>query len=67
MARRMFAVVDVVALLRHWQAGDNVLQMARAEAAGTAWNTPPEARLSRRLCCLRVTGLLELTFAPRVP
>src|SRR5665647_2816987 len=30
MARRMFAVVDVVKLLRHWQAGDNVSQMARA-------------------------------------
>ncbi|MFA4965489.1 MAG: hypothetical protein WC709_07630 [Thermoleophilia bacterium] len=30
MARRMFAVVDVVELLRHWQAGDNVSQMARA-------------------------------------
>jgi transposase len=26
----MFAVVDVVELLRHWQAGDNVSQMARA-------------------------------------
>jgi len=55
MARRMFAVVDVMALLRHWQAGDNVSQMARAEAAGTAWITPPGARPSRRLCCLRVT------------
>ena len=30
MARRMFAVVDVVELLRHWQAGDSVSQMARA-------------------------------------
>ena len=30
MARRMFTVVDVVELLRHWQAGDNVSQMARA-------------------------------------
>ncbi len=30
MARRMFAVVDVVELLRHWYAGDNVSQMARA-------------------------------------
>jgi len=30
MARRMFAVVDVVELLRHWQAGDNVSEMARA-------------------------------------
>src|SRR5450756_620489 len=30
MARRTFAVVDVVELLRHWQAGDNVSQMARA-------------------------------------
>jgi hypothetical protein len=30
MARRMFAVVDVVKLLRHWQAGDNVSRMARA-------------------------------------
>jgi hypothetical protein len=30
MARRMFAVVDVVELLRRWQAGDNVSQMARA-------------------------------------
>ena len=29
MARRMFAVVDVVELLRHWQAGDSVSQMAR--------------------------------------
>jgi len=26
----MFAVVDVVELLRHWQAGDSVSQMARA-------------------------------------
>ena len=30
MARRMFAVVDVVELFRHWYAGDNVSQMARA-------------------------------------
>ena len=30
MARRMFAVVDVVELLRHWQAGDSVSQVARA-------------------------------------
>ena len=30
MAKRMFAVVDVVELLRHWQAGDSVSQMARA-------------------------------------
>jgi hypothetical protein len=30
MARRMFAMVDVVELSRHWQAGDNVSQMARA-------------------------------------
>ena len=30
MARRMFTVVDVVELLRHWYAGDNVSQMARA-------------------------------------
>jgi hypothetical protein len=30
MARRMFAVVDVVELLRHWQAGDSLSQMARA-------------------------------------
>jgi transposase len=30
MARRMFAVVDVVELLRHWQAGDSISQMARA-------------------------------------
>ena len=30
MARRMFTVVDVVELLRHWQAGDNVSQMGRA-------------------------------------
>lgn len=30
MARRMFAVMDVVELLRHWQAGDSVSQMARA-------------------------------------
>ena len=30
MARRMFAVVDVVELFRHWQAGDSVSQMARA-------------------------------------
>ncbi len=30
MARRMFAVVDVVELLRHWHAGDTVSQMARA-------------------------------------
>jgi transposase len=56
MARRMFAVVDVVELLRHWQAGDNVSQMARAlgldrktvrkyvgraEAAGLAPGGPP--------------------------
>ena len=30
MARRMFAVVDVVELLRHWYAGDSVSEMARA-------------------------------------
>ncbi len=30
MARRTFAVIDVVELLRHWQAGDNVSQIARA-------------------------------------
>ena len=30
MARRMFTVVDVVELLRHWYAGDSVSQMARA-------------------------------------
>lgn len=30
MARRMFAVVDVVELLRHWHAGDTISQMARA-------------------------------------
>ena len=30
MARRTFDVVDVVEILRHWYAGDNVSQMARA-------------------------------------
>ncbi len=59
MARRMFAVVDVVELLRHSYAGDSVSEMARAlaldrktvrkyigraEAAGLAPKGPPISR-----------------------
>ena len=68
MARRMFAVVDVVELLRHWQAGDSVSQMARAlgldrktvrkyvgraEAAGLV---PGGAPFSQAECCLLYTS-----------
>jgi len=77
MARRMFAVVDVVELLRHWQAGDNVSQMARAlgldrktvrkyvgraEEAGMA---PGGARLSQAEWAARVDAWFPELSDPR--
>ncbi len=77
MARRMFAVVDVVELLRHWQAGDNVSQMARAlgldrktvrkyvgraEAAGMA---PGGASLSQVQWAARVEAWFPELSDPR--
>ena len=77
MARRMFAVVDVVELLRHWQAGDNVSQMARAlgldrktvrkyvgraEAAGMA---PGGAPLSQAQWAAKVSAWFPEITDPR--
>jgi transposase len=73
----MFAVVDVVELLRHWQAGDNVSQMARAlgldrktvrkyvgraEAAGMA---PGDAPLSQAEWAERVRAWFPELIDPR--
>ena len=77
MARRMFAVVDVVELLRHWQAGDSVSQMARALGldrktvrkyvgrAEEAGMVPEGARLSQAEWATRVHAWFPELTDPR--